>query len=98
MSNRTVRNFLIVAAAIGLSACSTTQPPPPAVQIRTVTVDRPVAVACVRKSDIPAEPPKVASQLTGEARHDLDIVGASALRLRQALNETFALLEPCTKP
>lgn len=85
---------LIALAA--LSGCGA-QTPPPAVEIRTITVEKPVAVACVDKASIPAEPPKVATQLTGDARHDLDIVSGSALRLRQALKETFALLAPCTK-
>lgn len=97
MTNRTIRNFLIVAAAIGLSACGA-QTPPPAVEIRVVEKKIPVPVACVKKEDIPAEPPRIASELTGEARHDLDITGKSAVRLRQALKETFALLAPCTKP
>lgn len=48
MLNRTIRNFRIVAPAILLSACATTNAPPPAVQIRTVTktveVQRPCSV------------------------------------------------------
>jgi hypothetical protein len=87
----------MVAAASGLSACAG-KTPPPAIEVHTVVQKIPVPVACVDKTKIPDEPPKIASQLTGEARHDLDITGASAVRLRQALHETFALLAPCTKP
>jgi len=88
--------MMAIATLLLLSACGA-QTPPPAVEVRTVTVKVPVPTACVDKASIPAEPPKVGSQLTGDARHDLDVVSASALRLRQALKETFALLGPCTR-
>jgi hypothetical protein len=35
-----------------LAGCATTEP----VAVRTVTVDRPVAVACVKKEDLPKRP------------------------------------------
>lgn len=83
---------------VSVAGCGNPSAPPPAVEVRTVTVKVPVPTACVDKASIPAEPPKVGSQLTGDARHDLDVVSASALRLRQALKEAFALLSGCVKP
>lgn len=86
-----------IATSLFTSGCATDQSGPPAVETRTVTVDRPVAVMCVKRSDIPAEPARVAGQLNGQAAHDLDIVSASAIALRQAYREAAALLQGCAK-
>ncbi|QQV76540.1 hypothetical protein H5J25_13920 [Sphingomonas aliaeris] len=68
----------------------------PAVEVRTVTIDRPVPVPCVKRSAIPAEPPKISGKLTGDARRDLDTVTASAVRLRSWGVELVAILSGCT--
>ena len=66
-------------------------PPPPQI----VIVDKVVISVCVKASDIPAVPSKVGSQLTGDARHDLDIVAREDLQLRAALDKAEALLTGC---
>lgn len=90
----------IVAALLALSACATTQaePPNPGIEVRYQQVKVPYAVPCVDRAKIPAEPPRVTGKLTGDARRDLDTVGASALRLRSWGVQLAALLVGCTKP
>jgi hypothetical protein len=87
---------LTIATTLLLTACAGSLPPP-AVEIRTVTVEKPVAVPCVKLADLPAEPEKVAGKLTGDARRDLDTVSASALRLRSWGREMKAMLTGCAK-
>ena len=84
----------ILIASLLLSACNA-QTPHPTVDV-PVIVKVPVAVACYSASDIPAEPAKVNKDLTGDAMHDLDIVSASALRLRAWGQSEAALLSGCT--
>jgi hypothetical protein len=96
--NRILRKAACVSSlALLLSACAGATPPP-AVEIRTVTVTKPVAVACVKAADLPAEPEKVAGKLTGDARRDLDITAASAMRLRSWGRSLVAILGGCAKP
>jgi len=85
---------LLLIAALTLSACAH-RPVPPAVVTRTITVDRPVAVACVAPVDVPAMPDAAGAYLTGNAVDDLDLVAASAIRLRAALDKALALLGAC---
>lgn len=73
-----------------LAACQTTTP---AIEVRTVEV--PTPVACVSPEQIPAEPEKVGSKLTGNAVADLLIVSASALELRDYAGKLRALLVGC---
>ena len=80
---------------IALSGCVDT--PPPAIEVRTVTVSVPIATACVSPAQVPAEPPHIGSQLNGDAAHDLDIVSASAIRLRSYAEELSAIVTGCEK-
>lgn len=76
-------NFRLILAGLvlaSLAACTTTAPPP---KIVTVEVKTPVPVYCVKADQIPAEPPLVASQLTGHAGHDIGVIAISALELRK---------------
>ena len=87
---------ILAALLFALSGCAqtphiNTAPPPPQV----VTVDKVVTVPCVKPSDIPPEPPRVGSQLNGDAPHDLEIIFASALGLRQWGEKQAALLAGC---
>lgn len=59
------------------------------------THTRLVSVPCVDPASIPAEPPKVAPQLTGDARADVATLAISALQLRQYALELRALLTGC---
>lgn len=68
---------------------------PPAVQVERVEVKVAVPVSCVKRATIPAEPPHVASTLTGEAAHDLLIVDGSALDLRTWGESLAAMLSAC---
>ena len=87
---------LIVIAAVALAGCGTPRPRPlPPVEVRTITVDRPIPVPCVAAADIPIEPPRVGEQLNGRAQHDLDLVAASAIDLRAALQVALVLLRGC---
>lgn len=67
--------------------------PKPQVEIREVPV--PTPVTCVDPNAIPAEPPRVARRLTGNARRDLEIVAESAQDLRAWGQELRSLLERC---
>ena len=65
----------------------------PDVQVREVSV--PTPVTCVDPNAIPAEPPRVAQRLTGNARRDLEIVADSAQDLRAWGTQMRTLLEMC---
>lgn len=86
--------------ALLLASCATTQDPAPKPGIQVVyrDVKVPVAVACVDRAAIPAEPARIAGKLTGDARRDLDTVGANAIRLRAWGVELSALLLACANP
>ena len=85
---------LLAVALTGLSACSR----PGGIEVRTVEVKVPVAVPCLRADQIPSEPEKIAGRLTGDAQRDLDIVTASALRLRAWGEAMRAALLACAQP
>lgn len=80
----------LCVSALYTTACAT---PPAAIEVRTVEV--PTPVACVSPDQIPAEPERVGSHLTGNAVTDLSIVAASALELRRWGQEQAALLKGC---
>jgi starvation-inducible outer membrane lipoprotein len=87
-----------IATLLLLAGCSHTAAPPPAVEIRTIEILKPVAVACIDKSAMPTEPAKIGGKLTGDARRDLDLVAAHALRLRSWGRAMAAMLSGCAKP
>lgn len=72
-----MNRLLVPALFLSLSACNTTQP-----GVRIEQVEVAVPQPCLPASKIPAEPPTVADQLTGNAAADLPIIAASALGLR----------------
>ncbi|AYJ86215.1 hypothetical protein D3Y57_09860 [Sphingomonas paeninsulae] len=84
----------IILAALLLSGCGVATPHP--VVEHTVVEKVPVAVTCYKAADLPVEPAKVAKDLTGDAMHDLDLISASALRLRRWGQSEAALLAGCT--
>lgn len=86
---------LIIAAAVTLTGCAHT--PPPAIEVRTERVEIPVPTACIKASDVPAMPPRVGDELTGDARSDADLLAADALRLRSALDQAMALISGCVE-
>lgn len=87
----------VALAALALAGCAHRPAPPPAVVVKTVTIDRPIATMCVDATQIPEVPERVGDQLTGDAARDLDLVAASAIRLRAALDEALALLDGCVR-
>lgn len=89
---RTVKQSLIVAAALTLAACA--QTPPPAINDKVVTVKVPVAIPCVDRSKIPA--PVAAAQINGDAVHDVSVLARTDLALRSAVDQLMALVGPCT--
>jgi len=82
-----VKRALLLAAAVAGCAHK------PEVEIREVPV--PTPVTCVDPQRIPAEPPLVAQQFNGNARHDLVILAENAQDLRKWGQEMRALLEMC---
>lgn len=66
---------------------------PMGIEVRTVEV--PVAVSCVKQEQIPAEPPKIGGELTGNPVADTLILAESALLLRKWGGELRALLVGC---
>ena len=92
---RTMKATLL--AALLLAGCAG-RVPPPAIEARVVTVTVPVAISCVKASDIPAEPAKIGDRLTGDAARDLPVVAASAVRLRAWGGQLAALLGGCVLP
>lgn len=81
--------------ALALTACQTTEP---AVRVQTVEIRTPVPIYCATAEQLPAEPPHVSDQLTGNAATDIGIIAVSALELRKALRESLALLSGCVEP
>jgi ABC-type uncharacterized transport system auxiliary subunit len=72
------------AVCVALSGCATT---------------RYVTTYCLSHDQtIPAEPPKVKGQLTGQADKDLEIVAGSAIRLRAWGEGLNIILEGCQEP
>ena len=84
----------IVLASLLLAGCAHT-PSEPGIDVRTVTVEKPVAVACIDREAVPREPAQVGSKLNGNAAHDADLLAGSALTLRQWGRELRALITPC---
>ena len=83
-----VAGFLILMLLMGCA--STTQP---GVQIERVYIPQPVP--CLPAESIPAEPPRVADSLTGDAAADLPVIAASALLLRAWGQEISAAMHAC---
>lgn len=81
---------------LALAACVPT--PKPAIEVRVVEKIVPVAVSCVKASDLPTEPPLIGSKLTGDAARDLPTVAASAVRLRAWGRTLGALVSACVLP
>jgi hypothetical protein len=76
-----MRIFKVAAISLALSGCVST---------------RFVTVYCVGEVQaLPSEPPKVKSELTGEADKDLRIVAGSAVRLRAWGEGLQTILEGC---
>jgi hypothetical protein len=84
-----IRTCAIVALVAALTACATDQ-----AGVRVEQVRVPTPVPCVDPAQVPAEPPQVGSQLTGDAVHDLGIVAPSALELRKWGRTLYALIVP----
>lgn len=79
-----------------LAGCATTQP---AVQVREVPVPTPVPCLTADEYTALAErmPPRISSQLTGEAAKDLPIIAGSALDLRAYAGDLLAVLLECSE-
>jgi hypothetical protein len=78
---RFARLIYVVAAGVALTGCATT---------------RYSTIYCLsHDQQLPAEPPKVRGQLTGNADKDLTIVAGSAIRLRAWGEGLQTILEGC---
>lgn len=90
--------WLLPVCALVISGCAHRQPE---VQVREVIREVPVAtpvptpIACVERSDIPAEPKRVSDRFNGDARHDLQILAPSAQELRSWGQALRRLLDKC---
>jgi hypothetical protein len=84
--------------ALVVSGCAHRQPE---IQVREVIREVPVPtpvptpVACVERSAIPAEPPRVSQRFNGDAKHDLQILAPSAQDLRSWGQALRRLLDKC---
>lgn len=94
-----MRGIMLASISLFLAACAATTPPP-AVEVRVVEKVVPLPVTCITAEQyrelIAREPARVNAQLNGDARHDLDLVAASAIRLRAYAGELRAALKACT--
>lgn len=84
-----------IAMLIMLAGCAATPKPcPPSVpQVQIQKEPVPVPVACIKASDIPAEP--ASTKLTGDARNDADLLGAKVSDLRVWGRALVAMITPC---
>ena len=82
----------IIASLLLLSACKTTPGP---VEVRVQRVNVPVSVSCIAPGQIPKAPPRIGHLMNGDAQHDLNIVAASAVRLRAYGDVLLALVTAC---
>ncbi len=80
---------IVFAAALFLTSCSPTPKP----ETRYVTIH---CVTQEQANQLKAtEPPKVGSQLTGQAQEDLKVVAASAVELRSWGLGLLGVIEGC---
>lgn len=80
----------VLPLALALAACQTTQP---GVRVQQVRV--PAPQPCMAAGEIPAEPARVADDLTGVASQDVLTLAASALELRAWGQEMHTALTAC---
>jgi hypothetical protein len=74
----------ITLAAVAFTGCATT---------------RYVPTYCLaHDQQLPAEPPKIKSQLTGDASKDVGVLAGSAIRLRAYGEGLRTILEGCREP
>jgi hypothetical protein len=94
-----LRCVTLIALSLYTTACAKVDRARPAVEIRTVEVLKPIPTPCLAITDWKAllakEPARIAALLTGDARHDLDLVAASAIRLRAYTQALQAALRAC---
>lgn len=88
---------ILFACALALIALASCGRPEPGIEVRVERVEVPVAVACVRPSDIPAIPaPLGPGWLDGlSASQAADLLAASVLELRAYAARADALLRAC---
>lgn len=82
-----------IAGMLALAGCAT---PQAGIKVQMQTADVPVAVACVKKADIPAEPALI-GPLMPDARQAADLLGATDLRVRGWGHQLQALLTACSE-
>lgn len=82
---------LTVIIALALAACATTPRP---VKVETVTVEKPVPVACIKRAAVP-DAPQPAGPLSKDARQAADTLANVDLALRAYVRQLLALMSPC---
>lgn len=85
--------MVLLACVILVAGCAGKVAPPvmgPPTEVKVL-----VRQPCTKRADIPSAPPHVASQLNGQAAHDLLIVDQSALELRTWGESLAAMLTAC---
>ena len=63
--------------------------------VAAVPPPKPDPVACVDRTQIPAEPPMVGQKFNGDAKHDLQVLAPNAKALRDWGQKLRTLLEEC---
>jgi hypothetical protein len=87
---------MLAAAALVLALAGCGKEVDPPVQVEIQRVEVPVAQPCLPADKIPTEPGRIGDTLTGDSQHDLPLVAASALELRQWGETMMAALLACT--
>jgi hypothetical protein len=87
---------LMLLAALGMLAGCGATTPPPAVEVRIQRVEIPVPQPCLPKDKIPDEPARIGDRLNSDPVHDLDLVTASAMTLREWGRSMHAALVACS--
>lgn len=92
--HKSISSLALTPLALALAGCGGDQPRP-AIEVKTVYVDRVIPTPCVKREQIPMKPAKVGSKLNGDSAHDNAILGAALARMGAAFDEAAALLGAC---
>ena len=98
-TTRYIITCVLVALLLGiisaLGGCATVPKSDLVDMPSVITVNKVVAVSCVKSADIPLFPAKVGNELNGDAVHDASILAAAVLRRDATLGEALAMLQKC---
>ena len=85
--------ILAIALIFMLGGCAT--PPDHADVAKFISVDKAVAVSCIKADDVPTLPRAVGNELTGNAAHDASVLAAAVLEDRAWQGKAMAIIRGC---